>query len=236
MPINRDWNTFEGKPADTDNISLGAGEIRYLKTDIRERMVVDHVWNVSTTADGAHLKATLKDLAGDPVMAAGFGFVYAKTASGIVELFYKDSLGNITQITSVGAIDVPAPLTLSQVYPVGCIYTTISATSPATTFGMGTWALHGAGRVLVGYSSGDPLFGTVGNTGGATTVTLDITQIPSHNHPSAAGSGGATSAVNDGGGLFGGTVNDAVSGSRGGGLAHTNLQPYIVVYFWLRTA
>lgn len=60
---------------------------------------------------------------------------------------------------------------LAAVYPVGCLYTTTDGTNPATTFGFGTWAAFGAGRVMVGYDSGDTDFDTAEETGGAKTRT-----------------------------------------------------------------
>lgn len=61
-------------------------------------------------------------------------------------------------------------VTLAEVYPVGCIYTSTVSTNPATVFGFGTWAAFGAGRVLVGVDSGDADFDTAEETGGAKTV------------------------------------------------------------------
>lgn len=55
MPFTRGWN--EADPADTDDASQGAREIREFKTDIRERLAREHVFNSSdtTTADtGLH--------------------------------------------------------------------------------------------------------------------------------------------------------------------------------------
>src|SRR5690349_19835954 len=45
--------------------------------------------------------------------------------------------------------DPGTPASLSNVYPVGCIYTTTVSTNPATVFGFGTWAAYGSGRCLV---------------------------------------------------------------------------------------
>ena len=47
-----------------------------------------------------------------------------------------------------------------------------------TTFGLPGYA----GKVLVGRDGADVNFDTVGETGGNKTVTLDVTQIPSHTH------------------------------------------------------
>jgi len=75
-------------------------------------------------------------------------------------------------------------VTLSDVYPVGSIYTSVVSTNPATLFGMGTWSAIGAGRVLVGIDSGDTDFDTVEETGGAKTVASagSIGDHASHTH------------------------------------------------------
>jgi microcystin-dependent protein len=72
----------------------------------------------------------------------------------------------------------------------------------------------------------------VEETGGAKTHTLTTPEIPAHTH-----SLGYVDALNAGGSVgtraFPGAAN---TGSAGGGGAHNNLQPYIVVYMWKRTA
>jgi hypothetical protein len=66
---------------------------------------------------------------------------------------------------------------LQAVYPVGSIYTSTTATNPGTTFGFGTWAAFGAGKVLVGQDTGDAAFDVLEETGGNKDATL-----PSHTH------------------------------------------------------
>lgn len=66
-------------------------------------------------------------------------------------------------------------------YPVGSIYMSVNATNPSTYFG-GTWVAWGAGRVPVRINTSDSNFNTVEKTGGAATVTLSASQIPSHTH------------------------------------------------------
>ncbi len=61
--------------------------------------------------------------------------------------------------------------TLSQVYPVGCIYTSTISTNPATVFGFGTWSAFGAGRIMVGLDANQTEFDVVEETGGAKTVS-----------------------------------------------------------------
>lgn len=128
--------------------------------------------------------------------------------------------------------------TMSRVYPVGSIYTSVNPTNPATVFGFGTWESFGAGRVLVGLDATQTEFDTVEETGGEKTHTLTVAEMPSHNHsfssdyPTSGQSGyplGANGAF-----LYG--VTTCYTSSAGSGAAHNNLQPYIVVYFWKRTA
>ena len=65
---------------------------------------------------------------------------------------------------------------LDVVYPVGAIYMSVSEISPATLFG-GTWEQIQNRFLLAAGSSY-----TAGKTGGASTVTLTSSQIPSHTH------------------------------------------------------
>lgn len=127
---------------------------------------------------------------------------------------------------------------LAAAYPVGSIYVSTVSTNPATALGFGTWTAFGAGRVPVGYSAGDPDFGTDGATGGEKTHTLTTTEMPAHTHAGGASSsltntttGGAASRV-----TAVGPGTDWNTGSAGSGGAHNNLQPFIVVRMWQRTA
>ena len=125
------------------------------------------------------------------------------------------------------------------VYPVGSVYVNATvATNPATLLGVGTWVAYGEGRVPVGKASSGT-FDTLGATGGAETHTLSENEMPSHSHTvtfprqNTSGGGGPVHPCMDNG--TGGPVYPTVS-SAGGDAAHNNLQPYIVVYMWKRTA
>jgi hypothetical protein len=75
---------------------------------------------------------------------------------------------------------------LQALHPVGSIYiNATNATNPGTLLGFGTWTAFGAGRVPVGFDSGNALFNTAEETGGSANATL-----PSHTHT-------ATSTVTD---------------------------------------
>ncbi len=81
---------------------------------------------------------------------------------------------------------------LLKVYPVGSIYISYSATNPQTLFG-GTWETFGKGQTLVGIDTSSTEFKTLGQTGGAKSISytpagtigstgLTVSQIPSHSH------------------------------------------------------
>lgn len=113
-----------------------------------------------------------------------------------------------------------------------------TAAKVAAVYG-GTWQAWGAGRVPVGFASGDTDFGTINKTGGAKTVALTVAQMPSHTHSysTPAHSWGEASQGGDAI-LRGSDVSNRFSrdsGSTGNGQAHNNLPPYRVVYMWERT-
>lgn len=107
--FTRTWDAaYEAIPADVDNASEGAARIRNLKSDIQERMEVDH-HHAGDTDDGAHKKITLKTPIADPSNVANTGFLYLKDVSAKVELHWQDEDGNILVLTNAGAINfIPA--------------------------------------------------------------------------------------------------------------------------------
>jgi len=144
---------------------------------------------------------------------------------------------------------------LSALYPVGAIYiNATSSTNPATSLGFGTWTAFGAGRVMVGFDSGNALFDTAEETGGSAdaivpshthTATSTVTD-PTHNHSYTQPSPGSLVAnINGtGAGAVSGTTGSASTGitvatsvsTTGVSVTNTNYQPYITVYMWKRTA
>jgi hypothetical protein len=152
-------------------------------------------------------------------------------------------------------------VTIGQlIYPVGSIYINANeTTNPSTLLGFGTWVAFGSGRVPVGLNAGDPLFDVLEETGGSKDAV-----VISHTHSaSTAGAGTHAHTIRtslgtsrDGG--FGAVTTDAnqfgttmVSGNTdtipnhthdvtvdaiGSSGTNANLQPYITVAMWKRTA
>lgn len=145
------------------------------------------------------------------------------TADANKSVNYANSAGSVSVNGVTGLID--------KIYPVGSIYMSVNSTSPATLFG-GTWEqlkdrfLLGAGST---YSNGA--------TGGEATHTLTTNEMPAHSH---------TGKVHKTDGHYTGDVNETrtwsdpdtevrITNSVGGGAAHNNMPPYLVVYMWKRT-
>ena len=105
----------------------------------------------------------------------------------------------------------------------------------------GIWVAFAPGRVPVCYDGSQVEFNAPKKTGGTKTVTLDVNQIPPHNHPyyfednvATAGYGYNLKWENSGRQGPGIWANNP--SSIGGGQAHSNLQPYAVVHAWERIA
>lgn len=154
--------------------------------------------------------------------------------------------------------------TMKKIYPVGSIYISTVSTNPATLFGFGTWEAMPAGRVLLAQGKSD--WGTTyeaGSSGGEATHQLTEGEIPSHNHTGSINTAGEhthsltlKALWGDGNGSGNGWAGDTRDGgsrtntfstvgnhthtvtinNTGSNQAHNNLQPYIAVYIWKRTA
>lgn len=122
-------------------------------------------------------------------------------------------------------------------YPVGSVYINVSdSTNPGTLLGFGTWVALGAGRMIVGYDSGDTNFDSAGETGGANTVTLTTTELPAHTHTVAAKDSGISDAGS--GNAISSNISSGsiTTGSTGSGAAFSVLNKYVTCYTWKRTA
>jgi len=66
----------------------------------------------------------------------------------------------------------------------GPLFITLSDLNPVELLGFGVWEQVGAGRVLVGFDSGQTEFDTLGGAGGVKDVTLTAAQsgLPQHTH------------------------------------------------------
>lgn len=146
-------------------------------------------------------------------------------------------------------------------YPIGSIFITTVNVNPSTYMG-GTWARFGNGKTLVGIDENDADFNVAEKNGGEKRHILTKDEMPSHSHETRdvnghkayfwAWSGGPHPSPTlwiPGGNVSGGSMpaggNPLMSKQAwegytttdtGGGNSHNNLQPYVTVYMWKRTA
>lgn len=224
-------------PTATDAVNEGDDHIRLIKSTVKATFP-----NVAGAVTPTHTELNLLD--GVTANTTELNYVDVATlgtveASKAVTADANKDITGVRNLTCTGTLTASGLITLADVYPVGSIYINASvATNPATLLGFGTWAAFGAGRVMVGIDSTQTEFDAAEETGGAKTHTLTVSELPAHNHNNAAGISPAPNANDvDITGGNGRTIDDNVTtDNTGGGQAHNNLQPYIVVYMWKRTA
>lgn len=132
----------------------------------------------------------------------------------------------------------------SHEHPVGSVYITISSSfDPATQWG-GTWSKIAEGQCLI--QAGSTY--TLGSTGGEATHPLSNDEMPSHDHNLSDWAmswkqNGARGEVNLGVSATAeawsnnrGYFKSQTSKATGGGKPHNNMQPYLAVNIWKRTA
>jgi len=159
---------------------------------------------------------------------------------------------NTTQLATTAFVTAA----LAAIYPVGSVYiNATSSSNPSTLLGFGTWEAFGAGRVMVGLDAGNAAFDTAEETGGsadaivvshthtATSVVTDAGHIHAVQYSeSTTGTGFHGESGDTSTGTF--NTNSATTGitvattnaSTGSSGTNANLQPYITVRMWKRTA
>ena len=159
---------------------------------------------------------------------------------------------NTTQIATTAFTAAAIQAVKETMYPVGSVYINASdSTNPSVLFGFGTWVTVGDGRVLVNQDTSDTSFDTLGETGGSKdailvshTHTATVTD-PGHSHGVPTYVGASGSAIGNSGtnsGPFSLSTASATTGisvsnsSAGVSATNGNLQPYVVVRMWKRTA
>lgn len=179
--------------------------------------------------------------------------------SGVTGSTISDALDALqSQINALSA----AAVDLDKIYRIGQLYITTTNEHPGSFAGFGTWEAHGQGRVLVGVGDGTDANAVTqsfaaASTGGLYSVELTEANMAEHYHALFGGANGGSSALpavsanavasvdwqdysrTESYRIVGGTTLTPTLGktsSIGDGDPHTNVQPYIAVYFWKRIA
>lgn len=129
-----------------------------------------------------------------------------------------------------------------NLHPVGSVYISADATSPAQLFG-GDWMQIKDTFIL---AAGDKYH--AGTTGGEAEHTLSIAEIPSHDHSNDGSNKSGTFGLADKNGQAGDgwglqwshlstrTDLDIKLAQNGGNWPHNNMPPFLAVYVWQRIA
>lgn len=159
--------------------------------------------------------------------------------------------GKINSCVKISDLEDLVNSIILKKHPIGSIEINVSGTNPSEYIG-GTWESYGSGRVLVGVDTSQTEFDTVEKTGGSKTHThttgnhtLTINEIPSHSHSINFDqtTGSSTNALKTGvqtvyTGDYGIVQKTGGDGTHNHGNTgdSSNIQPYITVYIWKRTA
>ncbi|OHY31330.1 hypothetical protein BI362_03180 [Streptococcus parauberis] len=207
---------------------------------------LDSLSGVFTVSSSYDIEGTISDkFSGDIKFSATVGtkvVVSSKDKDG------RHGFGRIADKSlPAGSVDISGVFAIAGkqlldiFYPIGIIYESVKPDNPSTFMG-GTWTRFGNGKVLVGVDESDTDFNTVNKTGGEKTHVLTVSEMPSHTHPGENGTQfhmyKALSGETASDGVNSGTSfkSKANTGATGGDQAHNNLQPYVTVYRWQRTA
>lgn len=216
------WSSYSpNSPVTLYGFSSGYGSTTGYNTGLSFQLDITPVDDVSI---GTTILATVSQAFFTvDFLAGGHGIAFGKLATNIgfecaMDAKFKDN-NNVMRAL------------FDFIYPVGSYYETSDTTfDPNITWG-GTWSLETEGLVHIGAGSNY----TAGDTGGEATHKLTVDEMPSHNHdlPRVMGFVYSTAGGN---GTYGSVSTWTTVGNRGGDQAHNNMQPYIVVNRWHRTA
>lgn len=191
-------------------------------------------------------------------------YCYGLATDGDIDTAYEGGSVENSRLMSMGIFSRLMACVEKKIrllaYPVGSIYMSMSATNPAELFG-GTWEQIAQGRCLIGAGTGtdsrsESKTFTAGATGGEYNHVLTVGEMPSHTHSASTNTVAAHSHTAYGQSIrqtsgSGYTSCDYASGNTGAAgshshtitvnntgsnTGHNNIQPYLAVYYWQRTA
>ena len=166
--------------------------------------------------------------------SAGTGISIASdTITNTAPIWHGNDTGTFTTPINADQLEGYTVNTLLKlIYPVGAIYMSTVDTSPSTFITGTTWTKL-EDRFLLGAGSTY----TAGATGGEATHTLTVDEMPSHAHSTNIYYNSDSGTVTANRATYANKSSTKIStDSVGGGQAHNNMPPYLVVHMWERTA
>ncbi|GAA5409967.1 hypothetical protein SuUB92_19400 [Streptococcus uberis] len=245
-------------------ISVGGTQKNTMTITFRTSLAGKNTWTTSQTGGGSWtaintLTDSLDSLSGVFSVSSSYDIEGTISDRFSGDIKFSDTIGTKVVVSSkdkdgrhgfgriadkslpAGSVDIAGVFAMSGkqlldvFYPIGTIYESTKPDNPATFMG-GTWSRFGNGHVLVGVDETDPTFNVPLQIGGEKSHTLSIQEIPSHTHGFRGG--GENNYVRvEPSSTYGYSGNsDKTTTATGGGQAHNNLQPYVTIYRWQRTA
>lgn len=245
-------------------IAVGGTQKNTMTITFRSSLAGKNTWTTSQTGGGSWtaintLTDSLDSLSGVFSVSSSYDIEGTISDRFSGDIKFSDTIGTKVVVSSkdkdgrhgfgriadkslpAGSVDIAGVFAMSGkqlldvFYPIGTIYESTKPDNPATFMG-GTWSRFGNGRVLVGVDETDPTFNVPLQIGGEKAHTLSIQEIPSHTHGFRGG--GENNYVRvEPSSTYGYSGNsDKTTTATGGGQAHNNLQPFVTVYRWQRTA
>lgn len=194
--------------------------------------------NITIGGSGS-IDDTVTENSPNPVKSSG---IYS-ALTGKANSNHSHSISDVTNLQSTLNDKVDESDLLDLIYPIGAIYMSVNSTNPSVLLG-GTWE-HINNCFLLASEGGQGL----GQTGGEATHILTVDEMPSHTHEQnphhhsfnryqntgSTTSYGANWANQK---LISQNTSDttATNKNTGGGQAHNNMPPYLIVNVWKRTA
>lgn len=185
MSFSVPWD--ESKPAGSEDRSLGDDRIREFKTQIRERLTVDHHYPSTDDANtGYHEKSTYLNQASDPSALAAAFITYAKLTGSYSELWSRHENAGLNQLTLNGKLWIQA-LTMAGLAQGDVFFYNGSI---VTRLGAGTIGQflqsQGAGANPQWATSNVPGYAAKSDMINATDAVLIVTASQVVNHPGVA--------------------------------------------------
>lgn len=129
------------------------------------------------------------------------------------------------------------PKLFAEAFPINKVEVFFDAKDHSNFLGF-QWEMISQGKMPIGLNVNDLDFNSIGKIGGEKTHTLTVNEIPEHRHEQygTTANGGSSYQSPIIANAYSAHATGAYTANVGGGQAHNNMPPYIVMAFWRRVA
>ncbi len=235
-------------PGTTDPLAQADDHLRNIKSVLKQTFpnINGPVTSTQAELDAPRAVPAINSDGTNATFNTGIDAAKIKALVGVVEPAIASDGTSPTLSSGITVDDLRTLLQIRALdaYPVGSIYMSVNSTNPQTVFG-GVWQAIAPGRVLVGMDPSDTDFDSLLEEGGEKEVTLGESELPAHKHDILTRQQAHVELFSDAqttireirdNSSAGGSSSTKTDETEltGGGNAHNNLQPYLVVSMWKR--